>query len=287
MSIVTCYKNVSSIKPIAYTKYNVILDKIKSNQDDRIDKLRELEETSQEFKHIKESLPCVTWAGKLTFRRNTFVKDLSGLLYFDIDDNSIQRSDIKSIPEVIAFWKSVSGKGWGLIVGTRGLSIDNFRSTYESFLTEYDLPIDKLPDPARLNIISKDRDLYINDDYREYLAVEPEPVVVNPVQKLVVQSAQLQEYLLYQDWNRICGNAMRHCEKRGLYYVPGMRHNFTIAYFGYTNLYGVGYQFACQYVESRIVVSSLFASKGYRVYESYSDQFGLYQYDRNYLQNNS
>jgi hypothetical protein len=292
VSTVTCYKDVKSVKPIAYTHYKIILDKIKSNQDSRIDKLRQLDKYSSEGTSLKVSLPCVTWAGKLTFRTNSFIKDLSGLLYFDIDDDSVKNTDLKAIPEVISYWRSVSGEGWGMIVGTRGLTMDNFRSTYKSFLSRYQLPIDDLSDPARLNIISKDRELYINNDYKEFLAVEPIPIsndtsIVKQTKNIVISNLDLQNYFMYQDWGKICNNAIRHCYKKGYHYINGYRHHFTINYFAYTNLYGVGYEFACNYATSKIVVSEFFAKKGRKVYESYADQFGLYKYDRDYLQNTS
>lgn len=141
-----------------------------------------------------EQTKCVTWSINLpnnTKRHLTAVKNenLSGLIYYDMDVNSEEESEIikkyLSISafkdEIVAIWKSFGGKGLGFLVKANGLTIDNFKSVwaylnnrYTSNFARYkktyyskskvEFKIDPATkDYTRINVLSSDESILIRE----------------------------------------------------------------------------------------------------------------------------
>lgn len=256
--MVTCYKNVKSVIPLAYTSPFKIIDYIKNNEENHkiVNEIRD----SDNYKQLKLTRPCVSWAGKFIKRANAGLSEFSGLMYFDIDEN-IKKSEVSKIPEVVATWSSLSGKGVGFVISTNVTNESDFTDTYNKFIDDYDLPIDKLKDIARLNIISSDKDLYYNENAVVY------PSYSKPKEIITKKTFEYR-----QDY--YCNAALNKTLSRGLDYYPGKRHNFVVSYFTLTNLFGVDYQTAFDYVNNLYYLSDYSIKNSLDIYERYSNDFG-------------
>lgn len=129
------------------------------------------------YDQLKLTVPCITYS--FTFKnrkKNANIKTSTGLIYIDIDDSSF---DINSIDtsKILAYYKSFGGNGYGIIVRVdTGLNLDNFKSTYDSIIT--DLGINNYVDanavkPTQYSVLSYDEDLFVNDNPKVYNVVNP------------------------------------------------------------------------------------------------------------------
>ncbi|MCS7317200.1 MAG: hypothetical protein NZZ41_02605 [Candidatus Dojkabacteria bacterium] len=266
--VVTCFETVKDKKPTVYAKYIAVLDFIKNNEKNR-KKVLALRE-SQNYKEEKLTRPCVAWAGKFSHRGNDGIQEFSQLMYFDIDEK-IPRKEIEAIPEVIAIWESLSGRGWGFIIGTVDVNKSNFVSTYNGFIDQYQLPIDKLKDISRLNFLSSDPELYYNKNHKLFKALEPiteKPVVYN--KSITFLDLINKEQL----WLYLCNRALDKTLEQGLDYFPGSRHNFVVKFFSKTNFYGVPYEYAWNWLSQLYCLSEHARKTSEDIYRRYYDSFG-------------
>jgi hypothetical protein len=140
------------------------IELIKSNsksENKAIQYLRTLERKSLEFDNIKKTqIPCAilhfnySSSGSM-ISKNT--KNPTGYLYFDIDnDNSIEKQ-LEENHYVAAYWKSVSGTGYGLAVRVSGINPYNYLNTCKYVRDLLNLPIDKNAHSIdRLTVLSYD-----------------------------------------------------------------------------------------------------------------------------------
>lgn len=113
------------------------------------------------YNHIKRNLPCVTFNFEYEkWKKDKNIVRATGFIYIDVD-NSIEL-DLKH-PLIYASWKSLSGKGRGVLVKTRQLNHNNFNYTYNSICSILGIKGDsnarKL---SQFTILSYDPDIYIN-----------------------------------------------------------------------------------------------------------------------------
>lgn len=263
----TCFASVRDTKPAVYAKPLAVLNFIKNDEKNR-KKVLALRE-SENYKEEKLNRPCVAWAGKFYYRGNEGIEELSQLMYFDIDEK-IPRKEIEKIPEVLALWESLSGRGWGFIVGTVGVDKSNFASTYNHFIDKYQLPIDKLKDISRVNFISSDPDLYYNEHAKKF-----------PVFEEIKEEREFKKQITFLDlldndflWSYYCNKALDKTISEGLEYTPGSRHNFTVKFFSKTNFYGVPYDYAWNWLNSIYVLSEHSRKVSEDIYRRYNDSFG-------------
>lgn len=123
-------------------------------------KLRSLERGSEEFNKIKASLPCYSVA--FNFRgyiNKSNATTPTGYLYIDVDNVDTLNLEHSSI----AFYcKSVSGKGYSIIVGVKGVTKDNIKQATIQVAQELDIQLDlRAISTDRLTVISYD----INSEY--------------------------------------------------------------------------------------------------------------------------
>ncbi|MDY6026460.1 BT4734/BF3469 family protein [Bergeyella zoohelcum] len=129
-------------------------------------KLRSLDRANPEFDKIKKhQLPCAV----LHFNYDRYIrqdKTLSstGYLYFDIDE-TIDEEILKSNPYIAAYWKSVSGRGYGLAVNVLGITLENYNSAFPKIAEILKLPIDpQAKSKDRLTVLSYDPNAYYNPE---------------------------------------------------------------------------------------------------------------------------
>lgn len=267
-NLVTCFKSVRDVIPIAYATPKAILDYIKSDEKNKkqVEIIRNLSE--EEYAKKKLTRPCVSWSGTFSRRSNRDIIELSGLMYFDIDE-SVKKKEIIAIPEVIAVWESLSGKGLGFIIGTVGITKENFISTYNEFVKKYDLPVDKLHDISRLNILSHDEDLLQKDGVL-FKAVDPMETEPVPSQKIISYKDFVgTEY----KWYDLCNRALELTLNKGLDYIVGMRTNFAVSYFTKTNFYGIPHEYALYWISQLYYLDEERIKTSIYIYERYRKDF--------------
>lgn len=93
-------------------------------------KLREIKDKNKEYQAIKVTLPsiCFNYTFKNNYVNTDNADESTGYLYFDIDGEKDFDYDTTHIT---AFWKSVGGNGFGLLVKVRNLVKENFKESYE------------------------------------------------------------------------------------------------------------------------------------------------------------
>lgn len=142
------------------------LIKSEKSQNELIMKLRSLDRTNPEFDKIKKyQLPCAV----LHFNYDRYIKQdntlsSTGYLYFDIDE-TIDEEILKSNPYIAAYWKSVSGRGYGLVVNVLGITLENYNSAFPKIAEILKLPIDpQAKSKDRLTVLSYDPNAYYNPE---------------------------------------------------------------------------------------------------------------------------
>lgn len=99
------------------------------------------------------------------------IKASTGLIYIDADD-------VKEIPDnvlVFAKWKSLSNKGFGLLVKVQNLTLANFSMTYANIAKELAIKADiSAGKGIQQTVLSYDPNIYINCNSEVYVANDNE-----------------------------------------------------------------------------------------------------------------
>lgn len=168
--IINYYENVKKPSVQSNIELNDWLNLIKSGKfKSDINSLRSYEKNSLDFNNIKINLPCVTY----NFFYNNYKKDenivsSTGYLFIDIDNLSFVLNDaIKD--KIYACYKSVSGKGFHLLVKVSNIDKDITNNEFSDFYKSivYNLGILDLVDisaikRSQFSIVSYDEDLFLN-----------------------------------------------------------------------------------------------------------------------------
>jgi len=177
------FTNLRSPYVQSETEIQSILHQIKAGQyKDQIQKARAYGKGHEVFERIKADIPTFSPNGCFHIKRSTStIKSLSGLIYLDIDDFS-ELEVFYQHPYVYSCWRSVSGKGIGVLVSVSGLTIESFKHSW-SYLNDHFNQLNIEVDPhskdiSRQCVISYDPDLYINPEPISLIIPEPsiEPV---------------------------------------------------------------------------------------------------------------
>ena len=158
----------------AYVKKNVTvewwLSEIKSGHSfgEKIKQARAAGKGSEEFEHIKtKELPCVTWNFHYDkYKEDQKILGSTGFLYFDIDKPGFDASCLDK-SKVFSLFKSVSSKGWSVIVRADGITPENYSSAMRGISKE--LGIDSFNDfgavkKSQYTVLSFDPDIFINTE---------------------------------------------------------------------------------------------------------------------------
>ena len=185
MTLISIYDRISSKVKLNDVNVENLLSYIKDSPDkDNILLARDYvqkfgKKNNIQYDSIKARLRTCTWAGTFTQRDTKYLSELSGLMYFDIDDVNAEdvKNELKDFPFIYSCWISVSGIGCGFLVKTNNLNPTNYRTTWELIADTLScFSLDKLPDVARCNVLSYDNDIYINDNSLVIEAINPTPL---------------------------------------------------------------------------------------------------------------
>lgn len=161
--VLNTYSSITQPTSIGYIPVNDWLQKIKSSEfsttisDARIGLL--------DYNVIKAKLPAVTW----NFIYNEYKKDdnciySTNFLFIDVDSPEFDINTL-DLTKIYSFYRSFGGKGYGIIVKTKGITYENFKESYTSICLN--LGIQKFIDKnavkqSQYSVLSFDSDIYIN-----------------------------------------------------------------------------------------------------------------------------
>ena len=134
----------------------------------KVSEIRKYPRKSKEYDNIKKTLPCFTTA--FNFRgyiSNKNIGKSTGYLYLDIDDSD--NIDLEH-PSIVFYCKSISNKGYSVIVGVIGVTPDNIQKVTRSVAQELDIKLDEdAISKDRLTVISYDINAYYNPEHTYFL----------------------------------------------------------------------------------------------------------------------
>jgi hypothetical protein len=160
---ITEYESAKKPNIKSVSSLETILDTIKNGDDKQnlIEAARLVGKNSPIYKTIKTE-QLTTFRFNFLFEdsaSNTNITAPTGLLYLDADD-------VEKIPDsdyILAKWRSLSNTGYGMLVKVEGLTLDNFKETYNSVSHIIGIDSDAYARKAtQQTILSYDPELYYN-----------------------------------------------------------------------------------------------------------------------------
>lgn len=134
----------------------------------KVSEIRSFPRKSKEYDNIKKTLPCFTTA--FNFRgyiSNKNIGKSTGYLYLDVDE--VENINLEH-PSIVFYCKSISNKGYSIIVGVIGVTPDNIQVITRSVAQELDINLDEdAISKDRLTIISYDINAYYNPEHTYFL----------------------------------------------------------------------------------------------------------------------
>lgn len=262
---------------------------------------KEVEVNWNPYEHLKNmGIPVVTWCmsvkeGNKRKKAETLDSDLTGFIYYDIDDFKGATLDevlefLKDVPEVFGVWKSLSKEGIGFLVYVDGLTKENFKANFnfnkhrfEDAFSRDDkgFRIDDLSDFTRINVLSSDTDIYIAETLtpipavQEYNTKKLSEVEITPTTTIPISVEQMHlEYLV----ERAKGS-------NGAYSTSEARYTYMFFkdYFINANICGIELDNSFDYLSTNH--NYLFEKKytktdvygfGKQIYDSYQRDFGSF-----------
>jgi hypothetical protein len=89
-------------------------------------------------------------------------------MYLDIDN--VPFIDLKRFPFVVAYWKSLSNNGYGILIKYKKDSNLNLLDCVKELSSLFNLELDvNAVSVDRLNVLSYDKNIYFNPNYEEYI----------------------------------------------------------------------------------------------------------------------
>lgn len=132
------------------------------------------------LEELKKVLPCVTY----NFLYKSYKKDTNrlgstGIIFIDIDYPNFDISKLDKTC-ILGYYRSLSGRGYHILVRVDGVTPDNFKATYKYVCNE--LGISHLKDDraikhSQFSVLSYDTDVYYNENAKSYMAVSPSSVI--------------------------------------------------------------------------------------------------------------
>lgn len=153
---------------------------------EKINCLRSFERGSKEFNDIKSTLPCFSVAFNFKgYINKANATNATGYMYVDVDNSD----DVNIEHPAIAFYcRSVSGKGYTILVGVKGLSKNNLKEATIQVANELDLDLDlKAISVDRLTALSIDPNCRYNPNH-SYIDID-------------IKNPQFIDYYIYNKYN--------------------------------------------------------------------------------------
>lgn len=119
------------------------------------------------YKSIKNSLPCITFLNTFKeYANNENIIGSTGFMYLDIDN--VSDINISQFSFVVAYWKSLSNNGYGILIKCDNTS--DLQENIKEISNILGIKLDKnAVSKDRLNVIGYDTNIYYNPDYTSYV----------------------------------------------------------------------------------------------------------------------
>ena len=130
---------------------------------------RTLDRKSEEYNLLKESAKSVAFnfSYKNGYVNGTNATQSSGYLFLDTDNQ--ESLDLSKFPFVVSYWKSFSGKGYGILVAVSGVDKTNLKYAAEQISSVLGINYDKnAVSPDRFCVLSYDPSIYFNPSHATY-----------------------------------------------------------------------------------------------------------------------
>lgn len=120
-----------------------------------------------DYTNTKKQLPAVTWNFRfIEYKKDTRCIYSTGFIFIDIDDKNF---DINTLDKskIFSYYQSFGGKGYGIIVKTKGIVFDNFKASYLTICNDLGISsfIDKNAIKAsQFSVLSYDPNLFLNPE---------------------------------------------------------------------------------------------------------------------------
>lgn len=126
-----------------------------------------LKKDDPSYKSIKSSLPCITFLNIFDSSvKNENIVGTTGFMYLDIDN--LNYLDLSSHSFVVAYWKSLSNNGYGILIKCTGIS-ENLLDNIQELSDILNIDLDKnAVSKDRLNVLGYDYNIKFNSEYTNY-----------------------------------------------------------------------------------------------------------------------
>lgn len=250
MESVTIFYSRYSSKKIADRPVEEALMSIKKpswRHKKRVLDIREMVKQGKDYEKKKAFLPVIMWTGTFFNSKVAGLAKPNNFMYVDIDNNP--SIDLSTIPFVYAYWRSVSGRGYGLLVKSKNICHANYSATYRKvadMFHKYGVIVDKQTcNINRGNAASYDPNLYINEDA---VVVEAKEVKVSqPKNKPKLEGNYITKCRgILSNLTKLLGSYRN---------VPGAgRHEFILQYLMRAHLMGVNRSDALFFLKSKSII---------------------------------
>jgi hypothetical protein len=173
--ICTRFRSLRNTKPEFTVSLSEVLQEIASDKyREQIQRIRSEENPSKSA--LKDRLPVFTPTGQFNYRSLAGLEIYNGIVCLDIDgveDPSSLKDQCKSIDWIYSAFITPSGKGLKVIVKTN-FTKDNYRTNELKVAEEFQkltgfLRDNHCKDIARIQFVSHDPEIYINDKSKEFV----------------------------------------------------------------------------------------------------------------------
>jgi hypothetical protein len=275
---ISVFKNIFRKLPIGTSGIDYVLNAIK----DGGTKNKVLLYRETNLKKHKHTIPCVTWSGLFEKRNVSNIITFSNFIYLDTDSKPTDtiKDDIAREEYIKAVWDSVSSRGLGILSQSFDLNRENFKPTFHNIKqkleNKFGIVIDPLSDYTRVNIISYDTDIIVNDDVipvapSKPITIEKKPIVFSNFSEYI----ETNQTPVYEK----CMFAYTVAYKNAGEYSEGRKHNFTVRYARFANNLGVSEQDALSFICNKVLFTNHSIKTLKDIYERYSHEHGSHFYN--------
>ncbi|MCX6244626.1 MAG: hypothetical protein NTU98_07960 [Bacteroidetes bacterium] len=162
------FRNQTLSAVLGHIEFPTIFKLIRvSPYDQKITEARKYPKGHPEYERIKCSIPSFSPNACFFHKRSKEnVKELTGFIYLDFD-GIFSNAIFTKLPFVYACWLSFGGRGYGVLIKVKGVTLDNFTEVWlyleDYFLKNYSLKVDpQTKDYSRQTVLSSDPTIYVN-----------------------------------------------------------------------------------------------------------------------------
>jgi len=274
MQTVTIFEKITDVNRPFHVPVNVVVERIRNGRDRTLTDLLRMQPDPEKRKEIKRKLPAICFSGEFSKRENAGLIKHSGLIAIDFDHLGDRLPELRKRLEADSYtfmlFLSPSGDGLKLVVKIPDSGATHGKSA--AALTDYynDEKLDEFRDVSRVCFSSYDPNIYYNPDSKIFTTIKEETIVKKVIRTTVPLT----------DGREILARIEDRFAEDGKAYVDGNKHNYLVAMFGATNVFGIPLNEAVSLVSFKYhnaaspVDLKDFDKIASSVYNNYSHQFG-------------